>query len=243
VLNAARSRFGLPPLSNAFAQVEAADRVLLATSQAFDFATAQLPPQVRYVGPLLDQPAWTGDWTSPWAPGDARPLVLVAMSSTFQNQAPSIQSVLDAAATLPVRVLVTRGPGLAGTPFRTPGNAVVVDAAPHDQVMQQARVVVTHCGHGTIMRALANGCALLCMPMGRDQNDNAARVASRGVGLRLQRDAAAAEIRQALSSLLSDPSFVARSRALGQAIAHAEPATALEDELETLAGCTRRNAA
>ena len=39
-----------------------------------------------------------------------------------------------------------------------------------------AAAVVTHAGHGTIMRALAHGIPLLCLPMGRDQDDNAARV-------------------------------------------------------------------
>ncbi|MGE0225238.1 MAG: glycosyltransferase [Acetobacteraceae bacterium] len=234
-LNAARAGFGLRPLTDAAQQPHMADRVLLATSQAFDFPADSLPPAVRYVGPLLDQPDWAGTWTSPWRAQDPRPLVLVALSSTFQDQQATIQAVLDAAASLPVRVVVTRGPSLAGAALALPGNACAVDAAPHDVVMRQASLVVTHCGHGTVMRALSHGRPMLCLPMGRDQNDNAARVVARGAGLRLSHDRGAPAIRTALETLLADPAYAAAASRLGAAIATAEPQTALVEALEDLA--------
>ena len=39
---------------------------------------------------------------------------------------------------------------------------------------------------GTVTRALAAGVPLVCMPMGRDQPDVAARVIHAGAGLRLR---------------------------------------------------------
>ncbi len=243
VLNAARAGFGLPPLANAFDQAARAERVLLATSRAFDFPAEHIPPQLRYVGPLLEQPSWVDSWTSPWPADDARQLVLIALSSTSQNQAAVIQRVLHALASLPVRVLATRGPALAGAAFDVPANAVVVDAAPHDAVMPEAAAVVTHAGHGTVMRALAHGKPLLCLPMGRDQNDNAARVAARGAGLRLTADAGAAALREAVEALLREPRFAEAAALLGAAIATEEPASALVDELEALAACQSRCAA
>jgi len=243
VLNAARAGFGLRPLTDTFEQPARANRVLLATSRAFDFPAEQLPPELRYVGPMLEQPHWVGTWQSPWSEADAQPLVLVALSSTFQNQAATIQTVLDAAAELPVRVLVTRGPALAGAALRLPDNAVAVDVAPHDEVMRVASIVVTHCGHGTVMRALANGRPMLCLPMGRDQNDNAARVVARGAGLRLTPDAKLTEMRTAIAELLREPTFAAAARRLGAAIATAEPRSALVDELEALASSFRGSVA
>ena len=108
--------------------------------------------------------------------------------------------------------------------------------------MRQAAVVATHCGHGTIMRALANGCPLLCLPMGRDQNDNAARVAARGAGIRLTRDADVAALRASLKTLLEDPSYARSAKALGEAVARAEPRDALVEALERLAFDSRRRA-
>jgi MGT family glycosyltransferase len=235
LLNAARAAFGLRPLMSALGQPEMADRVLLATSRAFDFPAARLPKAVRYLGPLLDQPQWVGGWQSPWERDDARPLVLVGLSTTFQDQAATIQTVLDALATLPVRGLVTLGPGLIGATFHVPDNAMVVNSAPHDAVMREASLVVTHCGHGTVMRALAHGRPMLCLPMGRDQNDNAARVTARGAGLRLTPSADSAAIRDAIAALLEKTEFAAAATRLGEAIANAEFASALVDELEALA--------
>ena len=235
VLNEARVKFGLHALTDGLEHPRMADMLLVATSSAFDFPAQSLPDKLSYVGPLLDPPIWATEWISPWAFDDVRPLVLVAMSSTFQNQAPTIQALLTAAGDLPVRMLVTLGPGLDGATFDAPENAVVVASAPHDQVMRQAAVVVTHCGHGTVMRALANGCPMLCLPMGRDQNDNAARVAARGAGIRLTRDADAASLRTALVTLLDDPSFARSAKKLGEAIAQTEPRDALVEALERLA--------
>ena len=120
-----------------------------------------------------------------------------------------------------------------------PANAFVVPSAPHDQVMEHAAIVVTHCGHGTVMRALAHGRPLLCLPMGRDQNDNAARVAARGAGIRLTRDAPAPALRAALLTLLEDPAYALSAKTLGKAIAEAEPRDALVEALEQLASQTQ----
>jgi UDP:flavonoid glycosyltransferase YjiC (YdhE family) len=138
----------------------------------------------------------------------------MALSSTFQNQAATVQSVMNALANLRVRVLVTLGPALLGTRLTVPDNAVVVNAAPHDVVMREAALVVTHCGHGTVARALAHGLPMLCLPMGRDQNDNAARVVARDAGLRLAHDATAEEIATASCTLLDDPGYAAAARRL-----------------------------
>jgi len=37
-------------------------------------------------------------------------------------------------------------------------------------VFPLADLVITHAGHGTLMRALSHGLPLVCLPMGRDQN-------------------------------------------------------------------------
>lgn len=57
-LNAARTQLGLAPLRHPWEQFGRADRVLVLTSQAFDFPAKRLPANVRYVGPQLDDPAW-----------------------------------------------------------------------------------------------------------------------------------------------------------------------------------------
>jgi UDP:flavonoid glycosyltransferase YjiC (YdhE family) len=69
------------------------------------------------------------------------------------------------------------------------------------------------------MRALANGLPIVCIPMGRDQNDVAARVVARGAGLRLSQKASIPALRHAIQQVLDEPGFRAQADHLAQTIA------------------------
>ena len=53
--------------------------------------------------------------------------------------------------------------------------------------MPHCDVVVCHAGHGTLVRALASGCAVVACPAVGDMNENAARLDWSGAGVRLPR--------------------------------------------------------
>jgi len=234
-LNRARSAYGLAPLSSFYDQGLAAQRILVLTSPAFDYAAASVPANVRYVGPILDDPNWALPWTPPWPDLDDHPLVLVGFSSTYQNQGPLLQRVVDALSTLPVRALVTMGQMLDADQVVPTDNVAVVGSAPHSQILGRAALVVSHCGHGTTIRTLAAGVPMVCIPMGRDQNDTAARVVHHGAGLRLSPSASVAKIRQAVRDVLDEPRFRAKAARLASGIADDRSTADLVTELEALA--------
>jgi MGT family glycosyltransferase len=233
-LNAARAELGLRPLARLADQLAAAQRLLLATSEAFDFRWEDRPATVRYVGPqLVDLPGPA--WTSPWPADDRRPLVLVGFSTSFQDHVPVLQRVLDGLAALPVRVLLTTGDTIEPDELRAPPNAVVVQKAPHVAVMREASFVVTHGGHGTVIRAVAAGLPTLLVPHGRDQNDNAKRVTERGAGLELPASASAEDFAEAARRLLEEPGFRASAERLGQAVRAEADASPIVELLEEAA--------
>jgi MGT family glycosyltransferase len=234
-LNAARASLGLAPIAHLLDQLRSARVELLATSRAFDFSADSLPGKVRYVGPQIGDPHWARPWVSPWSESDARPLIAVGFSTTFQNHADVLQNVIDALAPLPVRVLVTLGGSIQADELRASDNCVLVESAPHSVVMRQAAVVVTHGGHGTVMRALLSRVPMLLIPHGRDQNDNAVRVTERGAGLSLGPDASVAAIRDVCVRLLNDPSFRAAATRLGDLVAAEASNSAIVTELEAAA--------
>lgn len=230
-LNELRAAHGLEPVDAFFDQLHRARRILVLTSADFDFP-AELPDHVRYVGPVLDDPAWASTpWTAP--PGDD-PLVLVALSSTFQDHAGCLQRIVDALGTLPVRGFVTTGPTLDPTDVRAPANVTVVRAAPHSEVLRSAAAVVTHGGHGTVIRALAADVPALVLHHGRDQADNAARLKARGAGLAVKKTASPAAIAKAVRRLLDDPSFRTGASRLGRSVRRDAASGALLAELEDL---------
>lgn len=208
-INRARAGLGLAPIDDIWSQYDRAARVFVLTSASFDFVSETPSPNQRYLGPVLDDPSWVGDaWTAPWPAANTDPLVLVGLSSTYQNQRDALQHCVDALAGLPVRALVTLGPAMPPDAVTSPApNVAVVQSAPHSLVLPHAALAITHCGHGTTLRALMAGVPLVCMPMGRDQNDTAARVVARGAGVRLKPTASAAAIRRAVETVLREPRY------------------------------------
>jgi MGT family glycosyltransferase len=230
-LNSARAQLGLTPLHHLFDQHTAAARVLVQTAQTFDFS-AQLPSNVRYVGPCLDDPDWV---TPPDLPPGKEPLVLVGASSThMRGQTDLLRRVVAALDTLPVRGLVTTGPEVNPSSLPDTHRIRVVSNAAHSAVIPYAAAVVSHGGHGTVIKTLANGVPQLVIPLGRDQPDNAARVVAAGAGLRLRTPAKPQKIAAAIQQLLSEPRFATRSRELGARVRADAADDTLITELEGL---------
>jgi len=239
-VNAARAAFGLAPLAGVFEQLSRSQRLLVLTARSFDFAgRLELPGSVVYVGPELSDPAWAVPWKSPWPAEDSKPLVVVTLGSTFQDQGDVTQRIVNALGALPVRGLVTLGGVFAPADFRLPANVIAVGSAPHGLVFPQARAVVTHGGHGTVMKALAHGVPVVSVPLGRDQADNAARVVEAGAGLRIKPSAKTPEIGRAVARLLDEPAFAASARRMAAEIARDVAADRAVGELEHLATSNR----
>lgn len=231
-LNAARAALDLPPLADLFDQLDVAQAILLATSRAFDFAPEPLPAPFAHVGPYLADPAWVAPFTPPL--GDT-PLVVVSFSSLYQAQEPTLRAIITALGELPVRGVVTTGPTIDPGEFEAPANVAVVRSAPHGALLEGAALFITHAGHGSTLRPLMAGVPLLCLPMGRDQNDNAARIAHRSAGLTLPANARPEAIAAAVHRLLSEAEFKIAAQALGAAIRADEAARGAAVALEALA--------
>ena len=230
-LNAARAEHGLEPLESVFDQYERAGRVLVLSSEAFDY-DAELPPNARRVGPRLDDIHGTEPWT---APAGTDPLVLVGMSTTYQDQLDLLRRVVEALAKLPVRAVVTTGDAIDPAALAPASNVAVVRSAPHAEVLPEAAAVVTHAGHGTAMKALAHGVPLVCLPMGRDQSEISARVVAAGAGLRLKPKASPDAIAGAVARVLDEPAFGAAAGRMRDAIAAERAEDHAAAELERLA--------
>ncbi|MBK7862716.1 MAG: glycosyltransferase family 1 protein [Archangiaceae bacterium] len=240
LLNQTRQQLGLPPLRAFFDSLQQVESFLVLTSAAFDFTAPHVPAHVHYVGPVLDDPDWVAPWTAPWPADNRDPLVLVGFSSTFQNQGAALRNVVAALSSLPVRGLVTLGEMLPDGEVTSSGSVVVTRSAPHRELLKSASVLVTHCGHGTTLKALAAGVPMVCMPMGRDQDDTAARVVHAGAGLRLKPSASVSAIRRAVRRVLSEPSFRTAAQRLREAMAEERRHANVAAELEKVGLSSRR---
>jgi UDP:flavonoid glycosyltransferase YjiC (YdhE family) len=144
---------------------------------------------------------------------------------------------------LEIEAVATSGPNLDVDTLQAPGNVHVLRSAPHDTVMQEVSLVISQGGHGTVNRALVNGVPPLILPMGRDQGDNAARVDSKGAGLRLPPSASETEITSAAARLIFEPDFRLAARRLGGAIKADIDRAGLVQEMEAIVAAHRRDRA
>jgi MGT family glycosyltransferase len=233
-LNQARAEAGLTPVQDLPDLMSRADRILVCSSPSYDFASGSVPANVRYVGPQLDDVPGE-ESRDRWADEPGQPLVLVGLSSTVMRQKGLLQRAADALGQVQVRGLVTTGPAVDPAVISAPRNVTVTRWARHADVLPHCSAVITHGGHGTVMKALIAGVPLIVVPLGRDQPDNAARVLYAGAGIRLRKNASADALRAAVGRVIEDPRYRAAAGAMAARLAAERDDNLVVDELEQVA--------
>jgi MGT family glycosyltransferase len=234
VLNRVRGEHGLKPLERWDDQLLGVEEILVMTAPELDFSSrGALPANVHYVGPAFEP--FDPEWSSPWPAENHDPLVVISVSTSYMDQSALVQRVLDAVAPLPVRALLTAGPAIDPAELRMPANARALAFVPHRAVFPHASLVITHAGWQTVNAALADGVPLVCIPDGRDQPDNAARVVEAGAGVRVKKSASPDKLRRAIERALQDPALKHGAMAMAEALAASNGSEAIADRLERLA--------
>jgi MGT family glycosyltransferase len=236
--NAAREQAAFAPLPRFDDLLAAGNRIIVTSLGAIDLppSATSFAQNVVHVGPALETEAHAQRLDFPWDAQDPTPLVLVSFSTNPRQAAPDlIRRTLDALAPLDVHVVATVGSGVEIGPFTAPPNASIVEAADHEALMAKAALVVTHGGHGTIMRALKHGVPMLVMPgVIPDQAPNAAMVAELGAGCVLTQDADSTAIRAVARDVLATPRYRARATEIAKLFSGFDGAIGAADEIEAL---------
>lgn len=211
--NDARAQLGLPPRAELHTGLSRG-LTLIGTYPQLEYPRAW-PEWTRVCGPLLWEPP--GDTLDP--PDGDGPVVLVAPSTAHDAGQTLLRAALDGLAGERVRTIATfngrEPPWLDG--YRVPDNATLVPWLSYARSMPVCDLVVTHGGHGTLVRALSAGCAVVVCPAAGDMGENAARADWAGVGVRLPRRLlGAGTLRLAVRRALGDPSLRARAQELAR---------------------------
>jgi MGT family glycosyltransferase len=218
-LNQTRARLGLPALDYFHGGISR-QLALVATFPQLEYPRSW-PEHVHVVGPLMWEPP-ADDVELPKGTSSAResggltdPLVLIAPSTAQDAKHTMLRAALRGLADAPVRVLATYNRRLPPRALPVPENARVVDWVSYSRTMPHCDVVVCHAGHGTLVRALSSGCAVVACPAVGDMNENAARVDWAGAGVRVPRRYIAPRVlRLAVQRALGEPGIRARAQEL-----------------------------
>lgn len=175
-------------------------------------------------GPADPRLVWSGPAEPAARPHERQglPLVLASLSTTdFPGQQQTLQNILDAAAEMPIRLVLTTGPAVDPTSLNPPPNAEVHQFIPHREVLPKCSAVVGHGGHSTTVQALAHGLPMVIIPMHSllYQPMVGKAVATSGAGVVLPKKASPARISTALTRVLEDKTYAAAAAVIAERLA------------------------
>ena len=242
-VNSARRALGLGELtaesdSVTVALTRCAAGAIVALPREFDDWNDP-PENVVHAGPIVESPS-PEPWSPPWAGDDARPLVVVSLGSQYMHQTGVLRRIADALRAAPVRGLVLTGE-IEPAEIPASANVDVESYVPHDALLCHASLVVTHAGTGTLLAAFAAGLPVLCVPLGRDQPQNARRVSELGLGRTIEPSADVADITAAVAQVLEEPAYRERAAWMSSVIRSYDGGAPAVRMLERLAARASRD--
>ena len=232
---------GHPPLPTFVidAMITLPDLYLQLTAASFEYPRSDLPPSVRFVGPLL-APADSSFEEPDWWPElhDGRSVVLVTQG-TLANQNPQqlIGPTLKAlAASKDIQVIATTGgPVPADLAAAAPANALVLPFLPYAHLLPKVHAMVTNGGYGSVNHALSLGIPLVVSGNTEEKPEIAARIAWSGAGINLgSGQPNARQIGDAVRKVLGEPRYRQRAAALRDDFARHRALDEITDAVLTL---------
>lgn len=200
VLNAVRAGIDLDPIQRHADLLEACELVMVTAPRELDHQ-GDVATNVAYAGALFEGPGPDADWTPPEGDG---PLVVVTVGTAgdADTELDLLGRIVGALDGLPVRVLVTLPDYIEPSRLESPANVTTSGYVRHSAVLPHADLLVTHAGLGSVVVALAHGVPMVCLPLTREQPDNAAAVVRVGAGSEVPADAGTTTIRRAVEHQL-----------------------------------------
>jgi MGT family glycosyltransferase len=142
------------------------------------------------------------------------PIVYVTQGATFNQNPVVLKLAFAALGSEPVRIVATVVRAFDPAEFQPiPPNVILERFVPFSQLVHKLSVAITHGGAGSVHAALSHGVPLVVLPLTADQFEVAARCEWTGAGIRLDaRDCTPDQLRDAVRTVLADPSFRTNSR-------------------------------
>jgi UDP:flavonoid glycosyltransferase YjiC (YdhE family) len=239
-----RANHGLPPLRGSVNEVLGRlPLYVVAAIPELDLNRRDLPPGVRYVGPLLwhpQEPPGTEEWLDA-LPAD-RPWVHVTEGTSNYQEPFLLRAAATGLAGAPYEAILTTGRRRDPSSIPRPASNVhVLDWLGHDTLLPRCAALVTTGGPGTIMAGLRVGLPLVLVPTSWDKPDNALRAVEAGVAVRVPPKRCTPQaLRAAVDEVLGNPRYGENARQIAEKLVAARGPAGAADYIEVLANDARR---
>lgn len=218
--------------------------VLAFTTAALVGPVCEFPGHYVFVGPSIGERPGAPDFPWSWLhrnhphgnhPHGNRQRVLVSLGTVnpaagrrfFATVVAAVASLADR-----LQVILIAAPDLIDPP---PEHVLVREFVPQLELLPFLDAVVCHGGHNTVCETLAHGVPLVVAPIRDDQPVIAGQVTDAGAGIRVHFGrVGATELRNAITTVLNNPSYRSAARRVQASFASAGGAAAAADHLEKL---------
>ncbi|AZN38788.1 macrolide family glycosyltransferase [Paenibacillus albus] len=177
------------------------------TTKAFQPDGAAFDAAYKFVGPsIAPRPAQT---TFDIAAIEGKSIIYISLGTVFNMAVDFYKLCMEALGGTEHTVVMSVG---TRTPIADlgdlPSNFIVSGYVPQTEVLQNAKLFITHGGMNSAYEGLFYGVPLIVLPLSADQPLIARQVASIGAGIQLQMQSLTAnELREAVEQVLSDASI------------------------------------
>ncbi|NOQ13227.1 MAG: hypothetical protein GQ583_01935 [Methyloprofundus sp.] len=215
-VNRIRTQVGLAAFDKSFfiKGFEIPNLVLHTSTPSFEYSRHKMPDNFRFIGPILtaaDADYQLPDW---WADIDQNlPIILLNQGTVANNPNDLIRPTIAALKDVPVNVLIV--PANPDTLKTLPQNMYAASYIPHGNILPHIDMMISNGGMGGTQNALAHGVPVIIAGATEDKMEVAARVENSGAGINLrQQSPSAANIKQAVETILHNPQYKQKAREL-----------------------------
>ena len=221
-VNAIRRRYGLPTLTMSFLEFTGTMPLYLVPSvPELDYQRGDLPPSVRYVGPLVrkkrsqdDPPEWLSELPR------ERPWVYATEGTVHVSEPILLKATVQGLGKLPMELILITGDDRAPEELNLGPITPNVHAARWiwpTEVLPHVKVTITTGGPGSVLASLSHGVPVIIVPTEWDKPEIAQRLVDAGAGLRLSpKNCTPGRMRAAVERILGDESFPRNARRLAK---------------------------
>lgn len=201
----------------------------------FEFPRRKLPACFHFTGPFArrsDRPPTP----FPWEKLNGEPLIYVSFGTTQNRNLHLYDAVVQMAGNLDAQVVLSLGGATTiELAAELPRNLLVVPFAPQLDILEKAVLMITHAGMNSTLECLAAGVPMVAVPVAHDQHGVAARIEWTGTGVRIPAAECEARLREAVETVLANPSFRESARRFQRIIAEANGLSRAADIIELVA--------
>jgi len=230
-INAYRREQGLPQhhiVDNSFSPLAQISQ----QPKGFDFPRTNLPRSFHYVGPMrTSEPA---SIPFPYKKLTGQPLIYASIGTIQSRSIGIFHTIAEACTEQNVQLILSLGGNLSVddlTPL--PGNPIVVQYAPQAELLNRAKLCITHAGLNTTLEALTHGVPLIAIPITNDQPGVAARIAYTGTGEVIPlKKLNSSDLRKVIERVLTQNSYRQAALRMGDQIQQSGGVTRAADIVE-----------